>query len=150
MVLKYLFIIDNINIMVDNIKNKVFLENTTDPLTGRFVKSIYRMKITKLDKENWQQVWQYYRDRGRSSVESAYQKYKGNNIRVIYFKDPKQYYYYLDPEIKDPKECAKEIEKPIHKPDPNFMRKKEKKKLLAQQAKEKAMRDQNDSKNNKG
>jgi hypothetical protein len=111
--------------MTDTLKNKTFIDNITDPLTKKHVKTIYRMKITKLDREKWDLVWQYYRDRHRASIIDAYKKYEGYNIRVIYFKDPKMYYYYLDSD----KSVPTAIDKPLHVPDPNLMRRKEKRQL---------------------
>jgi len=76
-----------------NLKNPVFIANSTDPLNGKFVKEIRVQKIMKdtqfkQNRIKFDIVWQYMRDRGRQSVESIYKKHKGKLLHIIYSGDP--------------------------------------------------------------
>ena len=77
---------------MDNIKNPIFIKNSTDPISGNFVKEIRVMKVMK-DTEHkknrikYDMVWQYYRDRNRKSIEEIYKEHKGKQIKIIYFGD---------------------------------------------------------------
>lgn len=68
-----------------DIKNPIFIRNTTDPITGKFVKCIYAKKITKLDRIKYDLIWQYYRDRNRQSVEDILKKYIDRDVKITYF-----------------------------------------------------------------
>lgn len=76
-----------------NLKNPVFIANSTDPLNGKFVKEIRVQKIMKdtqfkQNRIKFDIVWQYMRDRNRQSVESIYKKHKGKLLHIIYSGDP--------------------------------------------------------------
>ncbi len=74
--------------LYQNVTNEKFIANTTDPNNGRIVKSIWAMKITKLGREKWDMIWQYYRDRNRKSVSSLYSENPDTRLRIIYSGDP--------------------------------------------------------------
>jgi hypothetical protein len=78
-------VIEPVKIGGSYIKNPTFIKNTTDPLTGKFVKSIYAKKITKLDRIKYDMVWQYYRDRNRQSVQDILKVYVGRDVQITYF-----------------------------------------------------------------
>ena len=76
-----------------NLKNPIFISNSTDPLNCKFVKEIRVQKIMKdtqfkKNRIKYDIVWQYMRDRKHQSVESIYKKYKGKLLHVIYSGDP--------------------------------------------------------------
>jgi len=78
---------------MDHLKNPVFIQNITDPLNGKCVKEIRvkkQMKDTqfKTDRIKYDMIWQYYRDRARTSVIDVYKKYKGKELKIIYSGDP--------------------------------------------------------------
>jgi hypothetical protein len=62
--------------------NEIFLKNST--YNGKLVKRINAKKISKIGRDVWPMVWQYYRDRGRQSVESILKKYKDTEVEIIY------------------------------------------------------------------
>jgi hypothetical protein len=78
-------------------KSDLFKNNIVDPTNGRIVKSIYGMKITKLNREKWDLIWQVYRDRKRMSVADLFKKNKNKRMRIIYSGDPVQYYIGTEP-----------------------------------------------------
>ena len=69
------------------IRNQKFIKNARCPITGKFIKEIWRKKITKIAREKWDLVWQYYRDRNRESVLSKLKKLQDLEIEVVYFGD---------------------------------------------------------------
>ncbi|ARF12204.1 hypothetical protein Klosneuvirus_4_19 [Klosneuvirus KNV1] len=77
-------------VMVGNkaIRNQKFIKNARCPMTGKFVKEIWRKKFTKIGREKWDLVWQYYRDRNRESVLSKFKKLEELEIEVTYFNEP--------------------------------------------------------------
>lgn len=103
------------NKLLQNLKNPIFKENSLDPITGKYVKSIYARKISKMGREIWTQVWQYYRDRGRTNVESCYSKYYYTPVKVIYSGDPKIYYYLNKQNILKPDKPEEDLEIHYHK-----------------------------------
>jgi len=70
------------------LKNETFIKNITDPRTGRQVKKIYQIKVSKLDRLVEPLVWEYYKNRANTSVESIYKKFNGYQLKFIYFSDP--------------------------------------------------------------
>ena len=98
------------NKLLQNLKNPIFIKNSIDPITGKYVKSIYARKVSKMGREIWHQVWQYYRDRKRADVESCYKKYYHTQVRVIYSGDPRVYYYLNKQPIQKPDKPPKELE----------------------------------------
>jgi hypothetical protein len=84
-------------------KNPVFEKNVIDPTNNKIVKSIYVHSWTKLAREHWFMVWQYYRDRNRTSIQEVYDKYKDTQLRVIYKGDPVMYYVGEKKEKPEPK-----------------------------------------------
>ena len=70
------------------LKNQVFIDNITDPLTGNQVKKIFQTKISKIGRIVEPMVWEYYKNRANMSVEEAYKKYKGYKLKIIFFNDP--------------------------------------------------------------
>lgn len=98
------------NKLLQKLKNPIFKQNSIDPITGKFVKSIYARKVSKMGREIWHQVWQYYRDRKRANVDSCYQKYYHTPVRVVYSGDPKVYYYLNKQPISKPEKPPKELE----------------------------------------
>lgn len=76
---------------MNHIKNQTFLTNSTDPTNQKFVKEIWRhMKYDHDRREKWDLIWNYYRDRNRTSIEQVYRdnKNKGHKLRIIYRNDP--------------------------------------------------------------
>ena len=65
-----------------------FIKNSTDPKTGKQVKKIYQIKKSKLNRILEPLVWEYYKNRANTSVESIYKKYNGYQLKFIYFSDP--------------------------------------------------------------
>lgn len=102
------------NKLLQNLKNPIFKENATDPITGKYVKSIYVRKISKMGREIWTQVWQYYRDRKRENIESCYKKYYYAPIKVTYSGDPKIHYYLNKQEIQKPEKPSEDLEIQYH------------------------------------
>lgn len=80
-----------------DLKNTTFKHNVIDPTNGRIVKSIYGMKITKLNREKWDLIWQFYRDRHRTSVDDLLKKNTNKRMQIIYSGDPKKYYIGTEP-----------------------------------------------------
>jgi hypothetical protein len=72
-------------------KNPGFEKNVIDPTNGKIVKSIYAHNWTKLARDHWFMVWQFYRDRNRTSIQQVYDKYKDTQIEIIYKGDPTKY-----------------------------------------------------------
>ena len=76
---------------MNHIKNQTFLTNSTDPTNQKFVKEIWRhMKYDHDRRDKWDLIWNYYRDRNRTSIEQIYRdnKNKGHKLRIIYRNDP--------------------------------------------------------------
>jgi len=73
---------------VDNLKNPIFISNITDPLTNKYVKKIYHVKISKLNRIVEPMVWEYYKNRGNMSIQEVYNKFKGSKVKIIFFNDP--------------------------------------------------------------
>ncbi|QKF93482.1 CDC45-like domain-containing protein [Fadolivirus algeromassiliense] len=77
-----------------HIKNIRMLNNSYDPLTGKYIKKIWTYKRTKIDRVKRDLVWEYFRHRKTTSIvdtilESHYGGLKV--IQVIYFDDPVQH-----------------------------------------------------------
>ncbi len=70
------------------LKNETFIANITDPRTGRQVKKIYQIKVSKLGRLVEPLVWEYYKNRANMSVGEIYKKFNGYQLRFIYFADP--------------------------------------------------------------
>jgi hypothetical protein len=83
-------------------KNPIFEKNVTDPTNHKIVKSIYVHSWTKLARENWQMIWQYYRDRNRTSIEEVYKKYKDTQLQIIYRSSIKEIQLYIMLEKNNP------------------------------------------------
>jgi len=75
------------------LKNPVFIKNILDPRTGKQVKSVWELGITKLNRPIERMIWQYYRHRGTLSIEDLYKKTRGKKLKFIYFDDPVMYIY---------------------------------------------------------
>lgn len=74
-----------------NLLNETFIKNITDPKTGKYVKKIYQIKKSKLNRIMEPLVWEYYKNRGNTSVESIYKKFNGYQLKFIYFEDSNIY-----------------------------------------------------------
>lgn len=70
------------------LKNEVFIKNITDPRTGKQVKKIYQIKLSKMDRILEPLVWEYYKNRANTSVEDIYKKFNGYQLKFIFFGDP--------------------------------------------------------------
>jgi hypothetical protein len=99
---------DKLPSKIAHIKNSKFLDNAWDPVAQRYVKEIRVYKITKLDREKNDMVWQYFRNRSRNSVSNIYKLNFEKKIKVIYFGDPVQHFLEIDKDIVD---VAKEFDK---------------------------------------
>ena len=78
------------------------------------MKSIYVRKVSKMGREIWTQVWQYYRDRKRESVDTCYNKYYYAPVRVVYSGEPKIYYYLNRQPIQKPDKPSEDLEIQYH------------------------------------
>ena len=96
-------------------KNPVFEKNVIDPTNNKIVKSIYVHSWTKLAREHWFMIWQYYRDRNRTSIQEVYDKYKDTQLRIIYKGDSTMYYIGDKKEKPEPK-IRNKIQKNISEP----------------------------------
>jgi hypothetical protein len=70
------------------LKNETFIANITDPRTGRQVKKIYQIKVSKIGRLVEPMVWEYYKNRANMSVGDIYKKFNGYQLKFIYFGDP--------------------------------------------------------------
>jgi len=70
------------------LKNQVFINNITDPITNKQVKKIFQIKISKLDKIVEPMVWEYFKNRNNTSISQIYKKYHGYQLKIIFFNDP--------------------------------------------------------------
>ena len=82
-----LFIIILINLMPE-LKNPIFIKNITDPKTGKHVKKIFQIKLSKLNRIVEPMVWEYFKNRANMSIEDVYKKYNGYQLKIIFFNDP--------------------------------------------------------------
>lgn len=73
------------------LKNETFIKNITDPRTGRQVKKIYQIKLSKLNRIVEPMVWEYYKNRANTSVTKIYNKFNGYQLKFIFFNDPTIY-----------------------------------------------------------
>ena len=81
-----------LNAKIDKLKNPLFIKNITDPRTGKYVKEIYHMKMSKLDRLVEPMVWNYYRNRADKIVdEHMRNKIKKGEIKVEDIKDEDRY-----------------------------------------------------------
>lgn len=74
-----------------NIKNPIFIKNITDPITDKYVKKIYYMEMSKMDRLVEPLVWEYYKNRANMSVGEVYKQFKGKGLKklkIIFFNDP--------------------------------------------------------------
>lgn len=79
---------NHILIIMPELKNQTFINNITDPKTGKQVKKIYQMKISKIGRLVEPLVWEYYKSRAKESISDIYKKYKGYQLKMIFFGDP--------------------------------------------------------------
>lgn len=70
------------------LKNPLFKANSIDPLTKKYVRSVWLKKISKIDRVIWTQVWEFYRDRKRQSIYDIYKKYPEEELKIIYTGEP--------------------------------------------------------------
>lgn len=87
---------DNLPSKIKHIKNSKFLDNTWDPVAQKYVKSIWLHKITKLNREKYDLIWQYYRNRHKNSVGSVYKLHHERRFKIIYFSDPIEHIIEVD------------------------------------------------------
>lgn len=73
------------------LKNETFIKNITDPRTGKQVKKIYQIKLSKLDRIVEPMVWEYYKNRANTPVSDIYKKFNGYQLKFIFFNDPNIY-----------------------------------------------------------
>jgi hypothetical protein len=81
------------------IKNPVFLKNCTDSRNGCIVNKIWMHSLTKLNRDKWDLVWEYYSDRKRNSVDDCLKTWHNRLLKIIYKGDPRQ--HILDMRAKD-------------------------------------------------
>ena len=75
---------------MDNIKNPIFIKNATDPITGKYIKEIYQIHESKLGSTIKTLIWNFYKNRNNTSIETVYKRLqKGNKLKIIFFKDSK-------------------------------------------------------------
>ncbi len=73
------------------LKNETFIKNITDPRTGKQVKKIYQIKLSKLNRIVEPMVWEYYKNRANTSIGDIYKKFNGYQLKIIFFNDPNIY-----------------------------------------------------------
>lgn len=61
----------------------VIIGNSTDE-TGQLVKKVFARHTSKIGRDIWAMVWQYYRDRKKVPVTSIIKKFKKEDLRIIY------------------------------------------------------------------
>lgn len=91
-------------IKLSHIVNDVFLNNTINPLNGKYVRKIWAHKRTKLGRWKRDLIWEFFRDRKRKSVAETLRRtlYKNvPNVTVIYFGDYTKYNFNMTKEIAD-------------------------------------------------
>ena len=114
------------------IKNPIFLKNCTDTRNGCIVNKIWMHSLTKLNRDKWDLIWEYYSDRKRNSVDDCLKTWHNRLLKIIYKGDPRQ--HILDNRKKD--ESGNPID--IHSKENKFTKKvvtvdpEEEKKRLAQ------------------
>jgi hypothetical protein len=69
---------------LSSIKNPAFVENTFDLEKKLFVNSIYLNKITKIGRSMSTMIWQFYRHRGKLSVNKVIKQYGRENLTINY------------------------------------------------------------------
>ena len=69
---------------LSSIKNPAFIENTFDQEKKLFVNSIYLNKITKIGRSMSTMIWQFYRHRGKLSVNKVIKQYGRENLTINY------------------------------------------------------------------
>ena len=69
---------------LNSLKNEKFKENILDIEKNLIVSSVYFKKKTKLDRDMSTMVWQYYRHRGKTNVNSIIEKYGRDNLVINY------------------------------------------------------------------
>lgn len=69
-------------------ENPIFVENRTNPVNGKRVKSVWEHTTTKIGRPLRRMIWQYYRDRNKNSVKDLFKRYKGRQLEIIYSGDP--------------------------------------------------------------
>ncbi len=75
----------------DEIKNPIFLKNCTDSRNGCIVNKIWMHSLTKLNRDKWDLVWEYYSDRKRNSVDDCLKTWHNRLLKIIYKGDPRQH-----------------------------------------------------------
>lgn len=75
----------------DEIKNPVFLKNCTDSRNNCIVNKIWMHSLTKLNRDKWDLVWEYYSDRKRNSVDDCLKTWNNRLLKIIYKGDPRQH-----------------------------------------------------------
>lgn len=75
----------------NEIKNPVFLKNCTDSRNGCIVNKIWMHSLTKLNRDKWDLVWEYYSDRKRNSVDDCLKTWHNRLLKIIYKGDPRQH-----------------------------------------------------------
>ena len=70
------------------LKNETFIKNIVDPRTGKQVKKIYQITVSKLNRLVEPLVWEYYKNRANTSISDIYKKFNGYQLKFIYFGDP--------------------------------------------------------------
>lgn len=70
------------------LKNETFIKNIVDPKTGKQVKKIYQIKVSKLNRLVEPLIWEYYKNRANTSISDIYKKFNGYQLKFIYFGDP--------------------------------------------------------------
>ena len=101
-----------------HIKNQLYLKNSWDPIKEKYVKRIWAHKLMKISKkkmikfvdsgktpvqkEKRDQIWTYFRHRGKASITETLLKTYYKNVKdvtIIYFDDPVQYRFVVTDEM---------------------------------------------------
>lgn len=131
--------LNNLPSRLKHIKNEKFLKYSLDPINIKYVKKVWAHKLTKLEREKRDMIWEYYRYRGKMPVCDALKKTYCLNIKdvtIIYFDDPVQYRFIITNEMfeKIKKDCReheaiRKVEKEERK------KKKEQQRIIREQKK---------------
>lgn len=102
----------NLPSKLQQIKNPTILNNSLDPLTGKYVKRLWANKKTKLERWKRDMIWEYYRYRTRWPVTEALRETFYKNVpivTIVYFNDPVEHRIELTKEMIDAYKSIKKI-----------------------------------------
>ena len=103
-----------------HIKNVRMLNNTYDPLTGKYIKKIWSYKRTKIDRIKRDMIYEYFRHRKTTSIVDTILEahYKGLKVlQILYFDDPVQHNIIIFDEFIKFYKKVKDERKKLNRPE---------------------------------